>query len=171
MRIALLPDGTLAIDRSGRVPGRGAWIRPEREMFEQLARKPGVLIRALHLEPPTPPAVEHLLDEARASTLAQFSDLLSLAARSGCLHSGADSVESLVRSGKALALLVATDASPQSLSKARGDRPDLPCFTVPFDKESLGHRIGKGGRALVAISAGGPARALIEQLRRMDCLR
>lgn len=171
LRVALLPDDTVVVDRSGKLPGRGAWVKPERAVIEQLEKKPGILGRALKVENPGAITAVGLLDQARAVTHAALLDMLSLCARSGCLASGADQVAATVRAGDALALIAAADASEASVATARGAREDLDVFRIALDREALGHRIGKGPRAVVAIRAGGPARPLIQQLRRGEGLR
>lgn len=164
-------EGHALVDRSGKLPGRGAWVKPERAAVERLVQKPGMLGRALELESPGALVTSDLLEQARAVTAASVLDLLSLAARSGCLASGGDSATAAVRAGEALALLVASDASEQSVASVRGARPELEVFALPLDRESLGHKIGKGARAVVAVKRGGPATALIHQLRRTEALR
>lgn len=171
MRLALLPTGEVAVDRSGKIPGRGAWVVPTREALELLQSRPGMLGRALELENPGALRADDLLAQAREITRATLLDLLSLSARSGCLHSGADQVTSAVRAGDVVALLVASDASEQSITAARGAREEIPIFRSDLDREGLGRRIGKGPRAVVALRGQGPARALLEQLRRTDALR
>lgn len=171
LRLALLPTGEVAVDRSGKLPGRGAWVVPTREALELLQSRPGMLGRAFELENPGSLRADDLLAQARAVTRATMLDLLSLSARSGCLHSGADQVTAAVRGGQVVALLVAADASEQSVSAARGAREGIPVFRSELDREGLGRRIGKGPRAVVALGGYGPARALLEQLRRTDALR
>jgi hypothetical protein len=168
LRIAALDDGSVVIDRSGRVPGRGAWITPTRPVFEQLLKKPKVLLRALEIEAAS--GIPALLDDARAATAAGVLDLLSLAARSGRLASGADQVKAAVRGEAILGLVTAADASEQSVAAARGDR-EIAVWPVPWTKEELGRRVGKGPRAVLALRRGGPAEALARQLRRMADLR
>lgn len=151
------------MDRSGKAVGRGAWVVPTREAFEELVRKPGILGRALQVEQVD---TSGLLDEVRAVTLAAVLDLLSLAARSGRLASGADQVAAARRAGELLALVVAHDASDQSVRAARGET-ELETFLLPLDRDALGHRIGKGPRAMVGVRPGGPSATLVNRLRRM----
>lgn len=173
LRLVALDDGQVLVDRSGKLPGRGAWITPTRAAFAQLEKKPGLLLRALQLEGVNPEqaGVRALLAQAQAVTEASVLDLLSLAARSGRLASGAEQVAAAVREeGGVVGLVVAADASPQSVEAARGAR-ELPVWTLGLTREELGRRIGKGPRAVLALRAGGPTDALVRQLRRRDDLR
>ena len=90
---------------------------------------------------------------------------LGLAARARHIESGEFCTERAVKSGKAKLVLVAEDASANT-KKAFRDmcayyRTDLLIFG---DKESLGHAIGRGARASLAVLDEGLAKAVKEQL-------
>ena len=167
VHLVALPDGTVEVDRSGRLDGRGAWVAPTRAAVATLEAKPSLLARALD-RPDV--RVAGLLDKVRAAAWAVALDHLSLCARSGRLASGADQVESAVRAGELAALLVASDASPRSVATVVGRR-ELPVFALALDREALGLRIGKGPRAMVGVRPGGPSAGLLLQLRRIESLR
>ncbi|MBM4393019.1 MAG: DUF448 domain-containing protein [Deltaproteobacteria bacterium] len=166
LRIVAGPGDEAIVDGRGKLPGRGAWVTPTRASFEAIVAKPGALRHALEA-----PAlrVGSLLAQARVLSERAVLDMLSLSARCGGLVSGADALERL-GPGKALALLVATDASPKAVEAARvGIEAEI--FVVDLDKEALGHRIGKGPRAVVALMPCAPARRLLAELRRALALR
>lgn len=169
VRMVLGPDGRVEVDYWGKLGGRGTWLTPRREVIEQAEAKPGIVARALQVEGGCD--TSGLLDRVRAANLRAVGELLSLSARAGALASGAEQVQDAVRAGQTLGLLVASDASPQSVAAAVGARKDLQVWTVEWDRETLGRRIGKGPRAIVALRPSGPARALADQLRRMQDLR
>ncbi len=167
VRVVLGPDGTVEVDYRARLGGRGAWLLPRRDVIATAEAKPGLLARMLHVETCN---TAGLLDRVRAANERTVGELLSLSARSGALASGGDQATSAVRAGDALGLAVASDAAQTSIDAARGDR-DLTVWTLPWDREALGHRIGKGPRAIVALRVAVVTRALAEQLRRMQDLR
>ncbi len=167
VRVVLGPDGTVEVDYRARLGGRGAWLLPRRDVIATAEAKPGLLARMLHVENCT---TTGLLDRVRAANERAVGDLLSLSARSGALASGGEQVTSAVRAGELLGIAVASDASQSSLDAARGDR-DIQVWTLPWDRETLGHRIGKGSRAIVGLRVSAVTRALAEQLRRMQDLR
>ncbi len=169
VRVLLGPDGRVEVDYHAKLGGRGAWLAPRRDVIATAEAKPGMLARALQVEGGCDTA--GLLDRVRAANERAVGEMLSLSARAGALASGAEQVAAGVRGGGLLGLVVASDASPQSLDAARGSAADLPVWTVPWDKESLGLRIGKGPRAIVGLRPAAPTRALAEQLRRMHDLR
>ncbi|MDP2309267.1 MAG: DUF448 domain-containing protein [Pseudomonadota bacterium] len=167
VRVVLGPDGTVEVDYRARLGGRGAWLLPRRDVIATAEAKPGLLARMLHVETCN---TTGLLERVRAANERTVGELLSLSARSGALASGGDQATSAVRAGDALGLVVASDAAQTSIDAVRGDR-DLTIWTLPWDREALGHRIGKGPRAIVALRAAVVTRALAEQLRRMQDLR
>ncbi len=168
LRIFAGPEGSAWIEWTSRHKdeGRGAWVTPTEEAISALVADPRRLARALKL-----PQIDtaQLLDRALAVAAARVLDFLALSARSGRLASGADAATGAVRAGEARALLAAADASASSVADIRGAR-DIPVFVLPFEKEELGRRIGKGARAVIAVRAGGPAKDLLVWLARERAL-
>lgn len=169
VRVVLGPDGRVEVDYRAKLGGRGAWLLPRRDVIATAEAKPGILARALDAEGACD--VTGLLDRVRAANERVVGELLSLSARAGALASGGEQVQAAVRAGEVLGLVVASDASPQSLEAAVGSRADLAIWRVPWDREALGHRIGKGARAIVGLRPAAPTRALADQLRKMHDLR
>ncbi len=167
VRVLVGPDGRIEVDYGARLGGRGAWLMPRKDVIATAEAKPGLLARMLHVETCD---TAGLLDRVRAANERTAGELLSLAARSGALASGGDQATAAVRAGEVIGLAVASDASPSSVDAVRGDR-DLPIWTLPWDREALGRRIGKGPRAIVGLRGAAVTRALAEQLRRMQDLR
>jgi ribosomal protein L7Ae-like RNA K-turn-binding protein len=156
------------VDYRGRLPGRGAWVQPRRALIEQIVARPGLIRKALD----APEAdVEGLLERVRSANLRTFMELLSLAARSGALASGADQVAASAASGSIMAFVVASDASARSVEVARASAPQVPAFSVPVTKEALGLRVGKGPRAVIGLRPATVTRTLLCELRRMEDLR
>jgi predicted RNA-binding protein YlxR (DUF448 family) len=160
-------EGEAAVDYRGKLKGRGAWLTPRREVVQTAEAKSAILQRALHA-----PALvtAGLLDRVVAANLVAVLDLLSLCARAGVLVGGADAIGRL-RPELVLAYLVAADASEASVDAVKKVLEETPSFRMPLDRESLGHRVGKGPRAVIAIRPAGPGRALVVELRRMQALR
>lgn len=165
VRVLAGPDGVVEVDYRAKLGGRGAWLLPRRDVIETAEAKPAILRRALHAEGAR---TEGLLERVRAANLRAVLDSLSLASRAGCIASGGEQVDSTVRAGDAIALVVATDASPKSVPEAR---PNLPILTAPLDREALGQRIGKGPRAVLALRGSSVTRTLVRELHRMQELR
>lgn len=162
VRLFVGPDGLAHVDWHGRWKGRGAWLTCTRAAFDELRRKPGLLQRALDSAPLD---ASGLLDEARAANQTAIADLLALCARAGALVSGADALAGTAPTSL-MALVVASDAAEGSATSAQTQFPDVPSFRLTMDRETLGHRIGKGPRAVVGLRGASPSRALLRELRR-----
>lgn len=78
--------------------------------------------------------------------------LIGLATRAGKIQSGEFATEKAVKEGKANLVIVASDASDNTLKKFRNS---CTYYKVPFyiysGKEELGHGMGKENRASLAV--------------------
>lgn len=94
----------------------------------------------------------------------QIANLLGLAKRAGGLVTGTDACMTSIRSGKAALAIVANDTGGNAMKKYH-DKCKF--YGVPllemFDKESLGHAVGKSHGAIVVITEKGFAER-IQQL-------
>jgi ribosomal protein L7Ae-like RNA K-turn-binding protein len=88
-------------------------------------------------------------------------NMLGLATRAGKVTSGEFSVEKAIKEQKAYMCIVAGDASDNTkkLFNNKCDYYNVPIH-VCFDKETLGHAIGKEARASIAILDQGFADAI-----------
>ncbi len=150
LRLVRTPDGQVVVDYRGRLPGRGAWVKPARSALELLERKPKILSKVLR----GPVRVEGLLAQAQASNQAALEHALSLASRSGSVVGGGDRVRTALNSGRATALILAADASPRGSADLARRAGGLPVVTLPLDRETLGARIGRGPRAALVVLRG-----------------
>jgi len=94
----------------------------------------------------------------------QIANLLGLAKRAGGLVTGNDACMAAVRSGKAVLAIVAKDTGGNAMKKYHDK---CKSYNVPllelFDKESLGHAVGKSHGAIVVLTEKGFANR-IQQL-------
>ena len=96
----------------------------------------------------------------------KIEGLLGMAQRAGKMVSGEFAVGKAISSGKAAALIVASDASERSketLIRA-AETKGIPVYSM-FTKEMLGQCLGKGYRAAAALLDKGFAKALGERVR------
>ena len=166
MRLVLSPEGELLVDYRARLSGRGGWVEPSRIAVEQLQQQPGLLYRALKGRPDT----AGLLDKVRAANGRAVLDALTLCARAGALASGKDGVRSTLRSGRALAVVLASDISPRLKADLERRCGPVLCVEFSLDREALGNTVGKGLRAALAVLAGKPGRHMLRELHRYQAL-
>lgn len=167
VRLVAGEGGVVEVDYRGKAPGRGAWVTPTRAAIELVESRPGLVAHALEV-----PSVDvaGLLSRVQAANVAAVLDLLSLAARSGAVIGGAESVTEAARQPTTVGFISAADASPRSVSDVTSGAT-VAIFSVPLDREALGARVGKGPRAVLALRRAAVTTALLRELRRMVELR
>ena len=113
IRFVAGPDGVVVPDLKRNLPGRGVWVTATRSCVEQAVSK-ALFARGLKTkataDPNLPDLVEKLLQEAALGAL-------GFARKAGQCITGAGKVDGLIRSGKAIAVLHATDGSEDGLRK------------------------------------------------------
>jgi uncharacterized protein len=159
IRFVAAPDGSVVPDLKRALPGRGCWVTASRATVEEAMRK-NLFSRALKEGVTVPAGLADLIDRLLAKNLAGS---LGLARKAGQLVTGATKVEAAIRSGEALLVLHADDASADGLRKMDQARkavamtggPDIPAFKLlPGIEMDLA--LG-GGNVIHAAALRGPA--------------
>ena len=113
IRFVAGPDGSVVPDLKRNLPGRGVWVTAKKSKVEAAVAK-ALFARGLKTKAKAdqnlPDLVENLLSEA---ALGAFG----FARKAGQCITGAGKVDGLIRSGKAFAVLHATDGSDDGLRK------------------------------------------------------
>ena len=93
----------------------------------------------------------------------KFAGMLGLAMRAGRIACGEEKSADAVRSGKALLLILATDAGPNTEKRFLNMTQfyQVPVLR-PGDRGSLGSAIGKKGAVVLAVTDSGFARQLMQ---------
>ena len=95
LRFVVDPDGGIVPDVDERLPGRGLWLSPNRDMIEMAARK-RAFARAARQQVSVP---EDLGDRVASLLTRRCLDLLALARRAGQVVWGFDSVRTRLKEG------------------------------------------------------------------------
>lgn len=165
LRFVIGPEGELVPDLSGRLPGRGLWLRPERSLLERAAAK-GLFARAAKAPVKVP---EDLAERVGKALRRRCQERLGLARRAGAAVAGHDKVRALLERGAAALLLQAADGSPAQRARlaalGRGRNPALEVVEILTAAE-LGEALGRGSSVHVAVLPGGIADRV-----RLDCAR
>ena len=167
IRLCVGPDGVVYPDYRARLPGRGAWVDPDRACVERLERQGKILQRAFK----GPVKTAGLLERVQAANHKAVEDALSLAARSGLLQGGKERVRASLSQERAIALLLAADTSPRLKEDLRSRTREILTVELPHDKVSLGAHIGRGPRAALVVGRGRVGQNLLQELRRLQALR
>ncbi len=134
IRFALAPGGVVTPDVAAKLPGRGAWVRADRQSIEQAAKK-GAFSRAFKAEAR---ADAGLADQTETLLARRCLDFLGLARRAGAIAIGATQVEQAIRARSALMLIEASDGAAEGREKLmslhiglwRRAPPTVGCFSA-----------------------------------------
>jgi len=122
VRFVVGPDAAIVPDVDARLPGRGLWLLPHRDIVEQAVAK-RLFARAARRPVLTPPG---FADRVEALLARRCCDALGLARRAGLAVAGFERVSEAVRRGDAALLLFALDSAEAGRRKlvamARGMR-------------------------------------------------
>jgi uncharacterized protein len=149
LRFVVGPDGALVPDVAGRLPGRGLWLTPRRDIMERALTK-RIFARAARQPVTAPPG---LADRVEALLARRCCDALGLARRAGLAVAGFDRVGEAVRRGRAALLLFAVDGADGGRRKRSAMAGDMPAASVltaaelggAFGHERIVHAAVGGG--------------------------
>ncbi len=166
IRLVVDPNGSVLVDLRAKLPGRGAYVCPQRSCVERLSERSAILQRAFRQDVD----VSELGVRVEQAAARRVIDALSLVARAGGVVGGAAQLERLARREKLAALVVALDAAERAKRNASRLFPDTPCYTSSLDGEGLGGAVGKGPRAVIGIRHSALSATLLEELARAQAL-
>jgi uncharacterized protein len=143
LRFALGPDNEVTPDVAAKLPGRGAWVRAQREVVED-AIKRKAFARALKA-PASAPA--DLADRAEAALARRCIGVLGMGRKAGAIALGFDQVEAAIRSSRPLGLIEASDGAADGRDKlarlAFGLWGQAPRIVGCFSAEEMGMALGR----------------------------
>jgi len=174
IRLVRDPDGRIVPDIAHKLPGRGAWLDPDRARLETLIGKrklAGALARAFkspvtadQIPADLPQMIDRLL-------LKRCLDRLGLERKAGRLTTGFDAVADRLKTGAARILLHATDAGADGVAKlGRLTAPDMPVIRL-FSREEMSLALGRDNVVHAALDPGGGADRLLADARRLAFYR
>ncbi|MBR5114630.1 MAG: 50S ribosomal protein L7 [Oscillospiraceae bacterium] len=93
-------------------------------------------------------------------------NMLGMCKKAGALETGEEPCGAVVRSGKAVLLMTASDAGHGAQKRAENysEWCGAPLITLPYDKDVLGDMLGKRVCAVMAITDGGLAASFMKKL-------
>lgn len=113
IRFVVGPDGAIVPDLKRKLPGRGCWVSADRLHVEKAVAK-NTFARAFKRQVDVSP---HLADQIDQIMVKSALGAVGLARKAGAVALGAAKVDNAVRSGEALCVLHATDASQDGVRK------------------------------------------------------
>jgi ribosomal protein L7Ae-like RNA K-turn-binding protein len=139
------------VDRSGRLPGRGAYVCFDAVCLRK-ALKPTKLASAFK-RPIAAPAFETLRQAAIALLYERLRACLSMAQKAGAVISGYTPLHKAFVRANIVCMVLATDIVASRAEEYRSwcVQRGIPCPTL-FTKDSLGSLIGKANRSAVGLT-------------------
>ncbi|NRA29576.1 MAG: DUF448 domain-containing protein [Parvularculaceae bacterium] len=165
LRFVQGPAQEVVLDLKGNLPGRGAWLRPERDKL-MLALKRGGFARGFKGEAKLPEGLDadgfadHVAERLQHAALQK----LGLARKAGSLKIGHDAVRKAAKSG--LAYLTPTDASApevEKLARFLAKAEGVPHVPLPADRVTLSGPLDQDAVHLLLV-LGGPSRGVLESI-------
>lgn len=170
LRFVAGPDGRIVPDLSGRLPGRGLWLTPRRDMMEKACER-NLFAKAARASVQVP---DDLIGQVDRLLARRCLELLGLARRAGAAVAGYEKVASWLAAGKAGVLFQAIDAAEGGRRKlralARAAGPHVPVIEL-FTVEELGRALGRGAAVHVAVAPAGIGARLTRETARLSAVR
>jgi predicted RNA-binding protein YlxR (DUF448 family) len=143
IRFALSPDGVVTPDVAAKLPGRGAWVRADRQSVREAGKK-GAFARAFKSAANVP---EDLPDQVEALLVRRCLNHLSMARRAAAIAVGATQVEAAIRAKPVFVLIEAADGAEEGREKLMSLHIGLwgraPLAVGCFDAADLGVALGR----------------------------
>jgi len=166
LRFVVGPDATLVPDLANRLPGRGLWITPERDIVALAVAK--TLFAKAARERVVVPA--DLVDRVAALLARDLLDRLGLARRAGQAVAGFEKVRALLVEGAAGLLFAASDGAADGRRKLRALAAAVPLVECLASAE-LAAALGRDTVVHAAVRKGNFAERLAEAAVRLEGMR
>ena len=170
LRFALSPDGVVTPDILRKLPGRGVWTRLDRSTVALAARKQA-FARGFRKPVKADPALADQVDRLLEQDALGF---LSLVNKAGLVVTGATKVEAAIRAGRLVALIHASDGSPDGGEKLErlvngvlGEREGRVQRINLFSSGQLDLALGKANVIHAALNAGTASAAFLVKVFRL----
>ena len=166
LRFVIGPDGEIVADVAARLPGRGLWLTPRRDIVDRaVARR--LFARAARRPVVIPPG---LADRCEALLARRSSDALGLARRAGLAVAGYERVGEAVRRGDAALLLLALDGAEAGRRRMAAGARGIASARA-LDAAELSGVFGRERVAFVAVGPGPLCSRLLTELTRLAGFR
>lgn len=155
LRFVVGPDNVVVPDVDGRLPGRGIWLSPRRDVVNTAVVKR--LFAKAARRPVTVP--EDLAERIEDLLVRRCLDALALARRAGQGVCGFEKVRAELKAGKVALLVEARDAAAGGQDKLKALAPGVTVVDL-FDAAELGGVFGRDHAVHACVAPGGLARRL-----------
>ncbi len=140
LRFVITPDGALVSDLDERLPGRGFWVRANRDRLQRAVDKKAFQRAARRSV--TVPA--DLADQVYGQVERRCLNLIGLARRAGALVTGFDAVSRALKARRPGIVIAARDGGAANRAKLAGLAQGYPLLVLA-DAAELGRAVGQTG--------------------------
>ena len=166
VRFVVSPDGHVVPDVAGRLPGRGMWVRPEREALDRACRR-NLFRRAARAEVAVASDLAVLVE---AQLLQRCLDLIGLARRANEAVFGFAKAREWLQVGRGALLIAAADGDVRDRARLRALAAELPIITA-LTADELGRATGRERTVHGVVARGRLAEAVRSDGERLSRLR
>lgn len=166
IRFIVGPDGAIVPDLLGKLPGRGLWVRSDREAIGTAAAK-GRFARAARQ---SVAVSDGLADQVERLLAKRCVDLIGLARRAGQAVAGFEKAQAWLRNGSAAVLVEASDGAIGMRRKMESLADGISVVDV-LRADELGAAFGRERTVHVVLARGGLASKLGIEARRLEGFR
>lgn len=163
LRFVAGPRNKLMFDVTGKLPGRGVWIYPLREVVQKAVTK-RMFAKFLFAPVQTTPEV---MEQVETALRARVLSLLGLARKSGVVVFGFEAVKKAMMNGGLAMAFEAEDASVREQDKLFHHAPDMFICSC-FPREELGRMMGQDSVVHIGILNGRASELLVQTARKLD---
>lgn len=170
IRFVVGPDHSLVADLAEKLPGRGFWVKADRQILEQGLSK-GKLQGAISRQVKASVAIApDMADRIERGLALRLCDFIGLANRAGQIVFGHEKVRDLLRRKGAAALLTAADASEDQTAKLTALAPEVHQIRI-LRRSELSLALGRENVVHAALKTGGIVRRIEIDAKRLAGFR
>lgn len=162
IRFVIGPSGDVVPDVQGKLPGRGLWVKADRQTLNSAVAKDR-FAKAARRPVEVPP---DLVDRTTALLRQRCLDAIGLAKRAGQVVCGYEKVRDALRDEDVGVLIAAADGAMDGRAKLRATAGDLPMVTL-FARAELSAALGRENVVHAAVAPGRLAERLVAESARL----
>ena len=166
VRFIVDPNNEILPDISEKLPGRGIWVKTEKNALDQAISK-NLFLKAANKKVLVRKNLSSLVEDILVKTVIS---LISLSRKSGAALNGYEKVKSSLIDGTAKVLIQAKDGSVNQKRKLRppgGKENYINCLS----SKELGEAFGRNYVVHVSLTSGGLSKRVVHEASRLNKLR
>ena len=168
IRFVISPDGIVTPDIKGKLPGRGIWVKADKESIQYAIQK-NKFSRAAKASVQCPNDLVECIDRLLLNRIMEF---ISLGRRSNTIVNGFEKVKEILKSHEASIILMKSDEQADSAKKIIGmcKMLNVEYFTNMAFLDNAGTILHSDNVVYIGVKSGGIAQSLQYEIRRFEMM-